>query len=219
MKYSRLIAPFMAIGVLMSSCANSTQDACGSQCCAKDSSTTIDKGAIVIENIMTRRSIRKYKPQPVGRDTVETIVRCGINAPNGMNRQPWEIRIVDSPEYIDGITALCREKDDRMGKDSTMVTMFRNAYTVIFVGAQNNANLDCGIMGENMVLAAWGMGLGTCFLGGPIAFMKNTPECKPYLDKLGFSEGTELIYAIAVGYPDENPDAKSRDESKWKFVD
>ncbi len=219
MKYNKLIMPFVAIGLAMSSCANSGQGVDGTQCSPKDSSMTIDKGAIVIENIMTRRSIRRYKPQPVGRDTIETIVRCGINAPSGMNRQPWEIRIVDSRDYIDGITALCREKDDRMGKDTTMVTMFRNAYTVIFVGAQNNANLDCGIMGENIVLAAWGMGLGTCFLGGPIAFMKNTPECKPYIERLGFSEGTELIYAIAVGYPDESPVAKLRDEDKWRFVD
>ena len=211
--------PLMAIGVAMSACTPQKHSVEESQSCKNDTSTKLDKGAIVIDNIMTRRSIRKYKPQPVGRDTIETIVRCGINAPNGMNRQPWEIRIVDSHEYIDGITAICSAKDDRMGRDTTMVTMFRNAYTVIFVGAKNNANLDCGIMGENIVLAAWGMGLGTCFLGGPIAFMKNTPECKPYIDKLDFSEGTELIYAIAVGYPDESPVAKLRDEDKWKFVD
>lgn len=178
-----------------------------------------DKGQIVVETIMTRRSVRKYKPQPVGRDTVETIVRCGINAPSGMNRQPWEVRILDNRADIDGITSLAKSADPRMAQDSSMVTLFRNAYTVVFVAAGENGNLDCGLLGENMALAAWGMGIGSCFLGGPVHFLKTTPEAKPFLDKLGFSEGYELIYALALGYPDERPDAKPRDESKFKFVD
>ena len=52
----------------------------------------------VIENIMARRSIRQYKPEPVKRETMDVILNCGINAPNGMNRQSWEVRVVDQPE-------------------------------------------------------------------------------------------------------------------------
>ena len=51
----------------------------------------------VIETIMSRRSIRKYQPQAVSRDTMQIILDCGINAPNGQNRQSWEIRVVDNP--------------------------------------------------------------------------------------------------------------------------
>ena len=54
----------------------------------------------VIENIMARRSIRQYKAIPVGRDTLNTIMECGINAPNGQNKQSWEVRIVDKPELL-----------------------------------------------------------------------------------------------------------------------
>ena len=43
----------------------------------------------VIENIMARRSIRKYKAEPVDRETMAKILECGINAPSGMNRQSW----------------------------------------------------------------------------------------------------------------------------------
>lgn len=43
----------------------------------------------VIETIMSRRSIRKYKPKAVEREKMQTIVECGINAPNGMNKQSW----------------------------------------------------------------------------------------------------------------------------------
>ena len=54
----------------------------------------------VIETIMARRSIRKYKQVPVGRDTLDVILECGVNAPNGQNRQSWEVRVVDSPELM-----------------------------------------------------------------------------------------------------------------------
>lgn len=47
----------------------------------------------VIETIMARRSIRKYKPEAVERDKMETILNCGIHAPNGMNKQSWEVRV------------------------------------------------------------------------------------------------------------------------------
>ena len=57
----------------------------------------------VVETIMTRRSIRQYKPEAVEREKMQTIVECGINAPNAMNRQPWEVRVVDNPDYINGV--------------------------------------------------------------------------------------------------------------------
>ena len=55
---------------------------------------------------MTRRSVRKYQPQAVNRDTMQIIVECGINAPNAINRQAWEVRIVDNPEVIQKLTDL-----------------------------------------------------------------------------------------------------------------
>ena len=57
----------------------------------------------MIENIMARRSIRKYKAVPVSRDTLDIIMECGINAPNGQNRQSWEVRIVDNPAIMEEI--------------------------------------------------------------------------------------------------------------------
>ena len=65
---------------------------------------------VVVETLLTRRSVRKYQPQPVGREQMQVIVDCGIHAPNAMNKQPWEIRVVDNPEFIDGVTALFRRE-------------------------------------------------------------------------------------------------------------
>ena len=67
-------------------------------------SVDTEQGNAVVEAIMSRRSIRKYKDQPVEREKLETIVNCGINAPSGMNRQPWQVRVVDNADYINGIT-------------------------------------------------------------------------------------------------------------------
>lgn len=172
---------------------------------------------VVIETIMSRRSVRDYLPQPVGRDTMEVITKCGINAPNGMNRQPWEIRVVNDGELIANMTKAFVKADPKRAADSNMRNMFRNAPTVVFIAAENNSQLDCGLLGENMILAAWSMGIGSCCLGGPVAFLKSEAAAE-YLKQLDFSEGYELVYAIGFGYPAEKPEAKPRDESKVKFL-
>lgn len=176
----------------------------------------------VIETIMSRRSIRKYKPEPVSRETMETILECGINAPNGMNKQSWEIRVVDNPDFINGITEVYKKANPKAAEDPSFKNMFRNAPTVVFIAhdpGYDCSQIDCGLLGENMILSAWSMGIGSCCLGGPVRFINTNPEAAPYLQKLGFSEGYKLIYCIAFGHPDETPDAKPRKKEKVKFVE
>lgn len=175
----------------------------------------------VVKTIMERRSIRKYKPQPVEREKMQTIVECGVNAPNAMNRQPWEIRVVDNPDFINGVTELYKKEQPKAAEDPNFKNMFRNAPTVVFVGRDvqsGSAEFDCGLLSENMMLAAQSMGIGSCCLGSPAAFMRS-PAAAEYLKQLGFSEGYELLYCIAFGYPDEGPAAKPRDLTKIKFVE
>lgn len=175
----------------------------------------------VVNNILQRRSIRAYKDTPVEREKLEMIAKCGINAPSAMNKQPWQVRIVDNPNYINGVTDIYKKNNPEEAANPSFKNVFRNAPAVIFVAGpeDGSGNLDCGLLGENMVLAAQAMGLGTCFLGGPVGFMKSTAEASSFIDQLSIPEGYSLIYAVAVGYPDENPDARPRDESKIKFVE
>lgn len=175
----------------------------------------------VVETIMSRRSIRKYKPEAVEREKMQTIVECGINAPNGMNKQSWEVRVVDNPEFINGLTEIFKKENPKAAERPGFKNMFNNAPTVVFIAndpAYDMSQIDCGLLGENMILSAWSMGIGSCCLGGPVCFMKS-PAAAEYMKKLGFSEGYELLYAIAFGYPDEMPAAKPREVSKVKFVD
>lgn len=180
-----------------------------------------DKNAVV-ETIMTRRSVRKYKPQPVNRDTMQVILECGIHAPNAINRQAWEVRVVDNPDFINGMTEVFKTVNPKMAEDPNFKNMFRNAPTVAFIANDTTfaySPVDCGLMAENMMLSAWSMGIGSVCLGSSARFITDTPEAAAYLKKLGFSENYKVLVCIGFGYPDEAPAAKPRDLSKVKFVD
>ena len=176
----------------------------------------------VIETIMARRSIRNYKDQPVEREKLQEIAVCGVNAPNAINRQAWEVRIVDNAEYINGITEAYAKNHPKAAEEPGFKNMFRNAPAVILIANDTTfgySQVDCGLMAENMMLAAQSMGLGTVCLGGPIGFMNSNPDAAPYLERLGLSENYQLLVAIAVGYPNESPAARPRDLNKIKFVE
>ena len=216
MKAVKSILGGLCLCAAISSCAPSAQKEEGAEVKAPS------KSEVVIENIMTRRSIRQYKPQAVNRDTMQVILNCGINAPNGQNKQSWEIRVVDNPEYINGITEVYKKANPKAAEDPSFKNMFRNAPTVVFIARDTKydmSQIDCGLLGGNMVLSAWSMGIGSCCLGGPVRFMLTDKEAAPYLEKLGFSEGYELLYCIAFGYPDETPAAKPRNAEKVRFID
>ena len=206
-----LVGAFVLAGFLQTSCAPAPKQAAEPQ----------EEKNQVIETIMARRSVRKYKDQPVEREKLQQIVTCGINAPSGMNLQPWEVRVVDNADYINGITELFKAANPNQAEDPNFKNMFRNAPAVIFIAspADGSGQLDCGLLGENIILAAQSLGLGTCCLGGPVGFMKKSAEAAPYVERLKLPEDYQLLYAIAVGYPDETPDAKPRKAEKVLFVE
>ena len=175
----------------------------------------------VLSNIMARRSVRKYLDKPVEHEKLEVIVRCGINAPSGMNRQPWIVRVVEDQKLIADVTEVYKQENpEQVARDKDFKNMFRNAPNLICVctPANGGGELDAGLLGENMMLAAQSMGLGTCCLGGPVRFLKSNEKCKFFLDRLDIPSDYQLNYIIAVGYPGEQPDAKPRDESKVKYI-
>ena len=174
----------------------------------------------VINAIMERRSIRKYLDKPVEHEKLEIVVRCGINAPSGMNRQPWIVRVVENQQLINDVTEVYKKENaEQVKRDPTFKNMFRNAPNLICVCTpKNGGDLDAGLLGENMMLAAQSLGLGTCCLGGPVRFLNSNPNAKFFLDKLDIPEGYQLNYILAIGYPDESPAAKPRDASKVKYV-
>ena len=175
----------------------------------------------VLSSIMARRSIRKYLDKPVEHEKLEVIVRAGINAPSGVNRQPWIVRVVEDQKLIADVTEVYKQENaEQVKRDKGFKNMFRNAPNIICVctPANGGGELDAGLLGENIMLAAQSMGLGTCCLGGPVRFLLSNEKCKFFLDRLDIPADYKLNYIIAIGYPDEQPDAKPRDVSKVKYI-
>ena len=175
----------------------------------------------VLSNMMARRSVRKYLDKPVEHEKLEMIVRVGINAPSGMNRQPWIVRVVEDQQLIADVTEVYkRNNPEQVKRDKDFKNMFRNAPNLICVctPAEGGGELDAGLLGENMMLAAQAMGLGTCCLGGPVRFLNANADARFFLDRLDIPEGYKLNYILAIGYPDEQPEAKPRDASKVKYI-
>ena len=175
----------------------------------------------VLSSIMARRSIRKYLDKPVEHEKLELIARAGINAPSGVNRQPWIVRVVEDQKLIAEVTEVYKQENaEQVKRDKDFKNMFRNAPNLICVctPANGGGELDAGLLGENIMLAAQSLGLGTCCLGGPVRFLLSNEKCKFFLDRLDIPSDYKLNYIIAIGYPDEQPDAKPRDASKVKYI-
>jgi nitroreductase len=85
--------------------------------------------------------------------------------------------------------------------------LFHNAPTVILIFADERGigfpTLDCGIAGQNMVLAAHSMGLGTCWIGFPKVAFENTSIWR---NRLGIDYPYKFVSSLAVGFPMGKPD-------------
>ena len=182
--------------------------------------TTMEEGKnAVIEKIMARRSIRKYKNEVVSREVLDQIMECGINAPNGQNKQSWEVRVVDNPQVMEEINKTLNAAYPKM---ENAAGCFRGAPVMVFIARDKGYDFsayDCGLMAENMMLAAQSLGVGSICLGSPVRLINDSPACAPILERLGFSEGYEFCLCVGLGYPDEAPAAKPRDKGKVKYVE
>lgn len=213
----RKIFTAAAIYLMAVSCGTTTQ--------SPEQNVANDKNE-VIETILTRRSIRAYKDQAVPKELLDQVVECGVWAPNAINAQQWEVRVVMSEEWINSATAAAKEAakgtpNEAQFNDPTFKNLFRNAPAVIFIGHKPGAYtpVDCGLMAGNMMLAAKSLGLGTVCMASPVRTFLMTEAGASHLTSLGFSEGYEPLICIGIGYPDEEPVAKPRNMEVIKYVE
>ncbi|MCQ2239611.1 MAG: nitroreductase family protein [Bacteroidaceae bacterium] len=182
----------------------------------------VDKAAVVDDLMMSRRSIRKWQDKTVSREALDVILKHGVNAPNGMGKQSYEVRVINNPDLLKEASELVVKDSPDTAKREGFVNIFNNAPCAVFIASTDGYDLsqvDCGLLGENIILSAWSMGIGSCCLGSSARMLTTSPSAAPFLEKLGFSEGYKLLYCIALGYPDETPDAKPRNAEKVRFVE
>jgi nitroreductase len=95
------------------------------------------------------------------------------------------------------------------------------APTLIAIAKDRKSSIssaDCGFLTQNILLMAEAMGLGTVVLGN-MGGIPNHPDAKEVMAALDLPDTHEIIFAVAVGYKDEAPEARPRDASKVKFIE
>jgi nitroreductase len=149
-----------------------------------------------IEAIQTRRSIRKYRTDPVGRELVEKVIDAGRLAATGGNKQPWEFIAVTDPQR--------RAEISVMGGSGKFIAQ-APVCIAIFSGAGMTPVEDCAAAAQNMLIAAHALGLGACWVGNPRAsFVERAAEF------FGVPERLSFFAFLALGYPDDSPHPPKR---------
>lgn len=168
----------------------------------------------IIQNMLTRRSIRKYRPDPVPQELLNEVLTAGEYAATGMGRQSPIILAVTDKAVRDELSAINAKI---MGRDGDS---FYGAPAVLVVLADKSVPThvyDGTLVMGNLMNAAHAVGLGSCW----IHRAKETfelPEGKAILAKLGIEGDYEGIGNLIIGYPDEVKEAKPRKNNYIYYV-
>ena len=183
----------------------------------EEAKTAADPKDAVIENLLTRRSIRKYTANQVERGKIDTLMKCAIYAPSALNKQPWEVRVIRNKELLTDINNRFLAFAGEPG-----FSVFHSAPTLIVMAKDKNntgALLDIGLLSENVMLAAHALGLGTCPIGSVVPIF-NDPANADLLKTINLDPAIhDVAIAIALGYPDETPPVKERFAERVKIIE
>lgn len=174
-----------------------------------------------IKDIISRRSVKKYLDKPVPKELVAEVVKAGMYAPSGMNRQSAKIIAVTSKDMRDRLSRI--NLDIITGKNLTTSSShsdpFYGAPVVLVVLAQKEVGTrvyDGSLVMENMMVAANSLGLGSCWIHRAKETFE-TEEGKAILQELGICGDYEGIGNCILGYA--APDAlKPQAERKPDYV-
>lgn len=175
----------------------------------------------VLDAIHRRRAVRSYLSTPVDDEAIQQLLDAAVHAPTAMHAEPWSFVVVQDRDVLKRISErakalmlervtphrelLCAPGATPDGDHLTMLTdphfnIFYDAGTLVVICARplnEFASADCWLAAENLMLAAWALGLGTCCIGFALPAL-HTPEVK---HELGITEGIEPIAAVIVGVP------------------
>ena len=171
-----------------------------------------------IQTIMDRRSTRAFKADPVPQEVIETLIECGIHAPSGRNMQPWHISVVTDPALIGEMNdGFMRHIGEEFVRENPGFLVHYGAPAVLFISGDTSNKFnetDCGMLTQNITLAAESLGFGSCIAALWCVLFENEPQ---YYQRLGIPEGHHMHFGIAIGYKDMQTPAKPR-EKKVTYV-
>jgi len=159
----------------------------------------------IYQIITSRRSIRKYKPDPVETEKLLRVLEAARMAPSACNKQPWHL-IVIRDEKIKTRLQTVYNREWFYTAPVIICACGEPAVSWTRKDGRNYQDVDLAITFDHLVLAATAEGLGTCWIG---AF-----EPGPLKEILGIPNGIEPILLTPLGYPDEAPPARERKPAK-----
>ena len=182
-----------------------------------------------VKVIKSRRSVRRFKPEQIPDSVLQEIMECAIHAPNARNQQRWHFTVVQNRSMIDRMEKAMKENMMSSGVDFLMKAasdpgfhVFGGAPTIILVTADKQAfsnfvQIDCAAASENILIAAESLGIGSHIMT-ITEFIFKSDKGDVLKDELGIPNGYEHVCAIALGYKDEMPPAKSRRKDVINYV-
>ena len=177
-----------------------------------------------------RRSIRKFKPDPVPKPILEKVMTAGIWAPSGMNRQNWHFMVLTG-QHKDALVKIVAESYEHVEPvlhdvfaENPKVIDFTKKFFQTLGGAPvvvfayytpNKEKPETSIQTvaaaiQNLLLAAHAEGLGACWMTGPVHVSEKINAHLGILDKV-------LVAVIPLGYPDQTPPAPKRKPNRIVF--
>ena len=170
------------------------------------------------EAILTRRSTRNYKPDPVEQEKLDRILEAGRQAPSGGNNQTSHFFVIRNRNVLDRLIAMTENAFAGMETTENTYAGLRhsvaasrkggyvfcyNARVLIIVANRKdygNNIADCACALENMMIAANALDLGSCWIN-QLKWLNEEPEIVEYLRSLGMKEEERIYGAVAIGYP------------------
>ncbi len=151
----------------------------------------------LFEFLLTRRSIRHFKPEPVPDDVLLKVLDLARYAPSAGNRQPWVFVVVKDPEVKDKLASL-RSGAAPLARAPVGIVVACDRGT-----SQLSYQVDCACATMYIMLAAHALGLGTVW----IQALANTEEIRKLVE---LPENYVPVAIVAVGYPAEKPQPRPR---------
>lgn len=178
------------------------------------------KSNFVLDTILHRRSIRKYRPEQVADDILQQIIEAGRYAPSGGNNQTCHFLVIQNPAVLSELKKLATQEFAKMEiagdtyksiKNSILLSrsghydFTYNAPTLVVVANRKgygNAIADSAVAIENMMLAADSLGVGSCWIN-QLHWLDENEAVRQYLLTLGLSENETVCGGVSFGYPAE----------------
>ena len=179
--------------------------------------------------ITGRRALREYTDEAVDERTIRRLIDAAVHAPSAVNQQPWTFTVVRDQGMLDRIS--------RDAKSHMLATMPASSHSDHFRSRLNDPNFhifyhapvlilisaiaegpwiveDCALAAENLMLAAYAAGLGTCWIGFAQSFL-NTSDGK---NVLGLPTAWVSVAPIIVGHPKAAPLPVPRKEPEVRSI-